>query len=193
MPVDEQLDALAFLGGLEPVAKSSGLGGIALGCALEVLGAGVGRGAAADGPLVGPVAVDVVADAGAAGDGLAVFTPETVIGLGVDEAWFVKYWDWMRKGELTVRVDYGEHEKVVLVQETLNFGGVGVGEESIGKVLDHLQESDSSSVTRPTWTHHGGNPLSRMDGSVKYNGWLPLATSSPEMDTRNGASIQRVT
>lgn len=89
MPVDKELDTLVRLGGLEPVGESSGLGGVTLGLALEVLGARVGRGAAAGGPLVGPVAVDVVADASAARDSLSVLAPETVIGLSVYKTWLV--------------------------------------------------------------------------------------------------------
>ena len=86
VPVDEELDTLAGLCGLEPGGEGGRLGRVAGRGALEVLGAGAGRGAAGDGPLVGPVAVDVVADASAAAGGLAVLTPEAVVGLRVHES-----------------------------------------------------------------------------------------------------------
>ena len=56
------------------------------GTALEGLVTGVGGGTASKFPLVGPVAVDVTADTRVSGDGLTVLAPETVGGLGVDEA-----------------------------------------------------------------------------------------------------------
>lgn len=73
----------------------------------------------------GPVAVDVAADARGARVGLAVLAPETVAGLGVDEA---------------VRVDDGEDVELVLVDEGLD-GGVGavVGQEVVGLVLGDLE------------------------------------------------------
>lgn len=82
----------------------------------------VGGGAAGDGPVGGPVAVDVGADAG--GAGLAVFAPEARGRLGVDEA---------------VGVDYGENVVVVFVDEGFDGGAVGVVvEESVGRVFaDH--------------------------------------------------------
>jgi hypothetical protein len=56
------------------------------GTALEGLVTRVGGGTAGEFPLVGPVAVDVAADTRASGEGLTVLAPETVGGLGVDEA-----------------------------------------------------------------------------------------------------------
>lgn len=63
MVVDEELQALVRLDGLQPGGKSDSLGGISLCLALIVLGAWVGRRAAGDTPLEGPVAVDVAPDA----------------------------------------------------------------------------------------------------------------------------------
>jgi len=56
---------------------------------------------------------------------------------------------------LTIRVDDRKDEKVVLVQETLNLGRVGVGQEIVRKVLDNLfvisiPSSRSLRTTRPT-------------------------------------------
>jgi hypothetical protein len=87
VPVNEELDALVPLGGLEEVGEGGSLGGVALGLALVVVSAGVGRSAARDRPLVRPVAVDVAANAAAARVGLAVLAPEAVVGLSVDETW----------------------------------------------------------------------------------------------------------
>lgn len=44
------------------------------------------RSSACDFPLVRPVAIDVATDTAAGADGLAILAPETVVGLGVDEA-----------------------------------------------------------------------------------------------------------
>jgi len=56
------------------------------GTALEGLVTGVGGGTTGEFPLVGPVAVDVAADTRASGESLTVLAPETVGGLGVNEA-----------------------------------------------------------------------------------------------------------
>lgn len=68
------------------------LGRVAWRDAAVGLPAGVGRGAALGGfgvPFEDPVAVAVGADAGCVEGwaGLAVFAPEAIVGLGVDEAW----------------------------------------------------------------------------------------------------------
>lgn len=54
--------------------------------ALEGLVTRVGRGAASELPLVGPVTVDVTTNTRASGQSLTVLAPKTVGGLGVDEA-----------------------------------------------------------------------------------------------------------
>lgn len=56
------------------------------GTALEGLVTRVGGGTTGEFPLVGPVAVDITADTRASGESLTVLAPETVGGLGVDEA-----------------------------------------------------------------------------------------------------------
>ena len=86
MPVNVQLDALRRLDAGEPGGESGRLEGVALLSTLVVFGARAGRGTARDGPLVGPVTVDIAADAATARVGLAVLAPEAVVGLGVDEA-----------------------------------------------------------------------------------------------------------
>lgn len=99
-----------------------------------------------------------------------------------------------KKRQLTVGVNNREEKEVVLVQETLNFGSVGVGEESIGKVLNHLQTvSFKPSVSvAPSPTDHGRNPLASVNRAVEHNRRLPLATRTPKVDTRDRTSIQRV-
>lgn len=87
MVVNEELETLVRLDGLEPGGKSSSLGGVSLCSALKVLGTWVGRGSAADAPLEGPVAVDVAPHARAAREGLTVLAPHAVIGLAVNEAY----------------------------------------------------------------------------------------------------------
>lgn len=99
VPVDVQPDARAR-GRAEPVDEGREplvLGAAGGGRPRVGLGAGVRGGAARVGrPGVGPVAVDVDADAGLVGGGrrrgLAGLAPEAVRGLGVDEAW----WEWER-------------------------------------------------------------------------------------------------
>lgn len=86
VPVDVQLDAPAGGQSRSEGGQAAHLGRVAGGLALVGLVAGVGGRAARDGPLVGPVAVDVGADAALAGPGLAVLAPETVGCLRVDEA-----------------------------------------------------------------------------------------------------------
>lgn len=86
VPVDVELDTLAVLESLGEGDESLVLGGVAGREALVGLAALVGRGAAGELPLVRPVAVDVGAYARRAGAGLAVLAPETIVGLGVDEA-----------------------------------------------------------------------------------------------------------
>ena len=105
MPINKQLQAL---GGLDLVQRSSeglGLGRVARGSALVVFGAGGSGSAARGGPLDGPVAVDVAADAGGPGVGLAVLAPQAGGGL--------------RKNK-TVRVDDGEDVELVLVDKGLD-------------------------------------------------------------------------
>lgn len=144
MPVDVELDALRGLDGGELVDEGCRLGGVACGGAAEVLGAGAGGGAAGDVPLVGPVAVDVVAETGAAAGGLPVLAPETVVGLGVEEAWWmlVSYSSGLGercRRELTIRVDDWEEVEVVLVDPALGLGiGRVVAHESLGDILHNL-------------------------------------------------------
>ncbi len=87
VPVDVELDAFVGSEGGGEGREGLHLGRVAGGLAFVGLGAGGRGGAAGELPLVGPVAVDVGADAGLTGAGLAVLAPETVVGLGVDEAW----------------------------------------------------------------------------------------------------------
>lgn len=159
--VDEELQALRGLGLGQPGGEGSGLGGVAGRGALEVLGAGVGGGAAGDGPLVGPVAVDVVAEAAAAGGGLAVLAPQAVGGLGVDEA---------------VRVDDGEDVEVVLVDEALDLGVGGVlGQQVVGNVL----------------VGHRADPLAGVNGAVENNGGLGALGAAIDVDARDGVALER--
>jgi hypothetical protein len=85
VPVDVPLDARAAAEGVDVGDEGPVLRGVTLGLAAVGLGARAGGRAGAD-PLVGPVAVHVGADAALAGADLTVLAPETVIGLGVDEA-----------------------------------------------------------------------------------------------------------
>jgi len=78
---------LVDLGGEDAVLWS-----IARSLALVGLGAWARGGAAGYLPFVGPVAVDIAADAGVTADGLTVLAPQTVGGLGVDKA--VRVYDW---------------------------------------------------------------------------------------------------
>lgn len=123
--VNVEDDTLAGSKLVDVVPQAQVLGSITLGDTLVVLGARVGAGTAADGPLVGPVAVDVTAQARVTADGLPVLAPETVVGLREEE---------------TVGVDDWEEVVVVLVDEALNLvvGGV-LGEEVVGEVLDSLK------------------------------------------------------
>jgi hypothetical protein len=97
VPVDVPLDADAGEG-VDVADEGLVLGRVAGGDAAVRLGAGARGGAAGDGPLVGPVAVDVGADAAGAGADLAVLAPETVVGGGVDEAWEMSVGAVTRKG-----------------------------------------------------------------------------------------------
>lgn len=110
-------------------AQAEVLGGVTGGYALVGLGAGARGGAARCGPLVGPVAVDVAAEAAVSGHGLAVLAPEAVAGLGVGEAWGVLVGMRRRRGEgkvlgrvfwLTVWVDDGDDVVVELVDHGLD-------------------------------------------------------------------------
>ena len=74
VPVDVPLDAGLVADPLGMADESLVLNGIAGGLALVVVGAGVG-GRAGAGPLVGPVAVDICADAGTDLANLAVLAP----------------------------------------------------------------------------------------------------------------------
>ena len=106
-------------------SQSFSLGSISCRRALVVFGAGRSAGAAALRPLVVPVAVDVAADAGGGGSGLAVLAPHAVGGLGVDETVWVHDWD---------------DVVVVFVFEGDDVGGGG-GEEGVGGVFDDLGTS----------------------------------------------------
>lgn len=77
--------------------------------ALTLVGlrARVCRCATSSGPLVRPVTVDVTTDAGVTADGLTVLAPQSVRGLGVDEA---------------VRVHDGRDVEVELVHNGLDGG-----------------------------------------------------------------------
>ncbi len=89
MPVNVELNALAVGEGLGEGHECLVFCRVAGGQALVSLVAGVGGGAVGEFPLVWPVAVDICSDTGLAGAGLAVLAPEAVVGLGVDEAWWV--------------------------------------------------------------------------------------------------------
>ena len=97
--VNVQLQTLRVLGLLQKGGEGLGLGGVAGADAAKVVGAGVGRGATGDVPLVRPVAVDVVAEAVAARGGLAVLAPHAVGRLRVLEACCGGVRWWMSKDE----------------------------------------------------------------------------------------------
>ena len=86
MVVNEKLNSLGALELGEESGEVSGLRSVTLSSTLEVLCARVGGGTTGNSPLVGPVSVDVVTEAGAARGRLTVLAPETVVGLSVDEA-----------------------------------------------------------------------------------------------------------
>jgi hypothetical protein len=75
VPVHVELDALRRLGGAEEGSQSSGFRGIKSRTTFVVFCARVCGGTTRDIPLVSPIAVDVVANAGAARGGLAVLAP----------------------------------------------------------------------------------------------------------------------
>lgn len=85
--VDEVLDAVGLLDLLSPLDEGGDLGRVARREAAIRLSARVVGGAARVLPVVRPVAVAVGSNAGRVGTGLAVLSPEAVVGLGVDEAW----------------------------------------------------------------------------------------------------------
>lgn len=85
VPVNVQLQPLGGLDGGKLGNQALGLWSVTGSLSLEVLCARVGRGTAGDGPLVWPVAVDVVAQTAAAGGGLAILAPQAIGGLSVEE------------------------------------------------------------------------------------------------------------
>lgn len=141
-------------------AETKVLGGVAGGLSFVCFCAGVGGGAARDFPFVGPVAVDVAADAGVAADGLTVLAPQTVRRLGVDEA---------------VGVDDRGDVEVELVDERLDGGVRGVLCEQLPcEVLGG----------------HGGDPFSGVYVAVDNDGWFgALSAAAPDMDSGEDSSL----
>jgi hypothetical protein len=89
VPVGVELDAGALGDGEDVVGVDGHLGGVAGGLTPVLQVARVGRRAAGDVPLVGPVAVEVGAYAGGPDAGLPVLAPEAILGVAEDEAWEV--------------------------------------------------------------------------------------------------------
>jgi hypothetical protein len=159
--VDEHLDSVGRSERVEVRRKHLRLWRVALGRSLEVLGTRVRRGASGHVPHERPVAVDVVAEAGAASGRLAVLAPQALRGLGVAEA---------------VRVDDGDDVEVVLVDQRLDgrVGGI-VGQKVPSKVLGH----------------HGRDPFAGVHGAVQDDGGLlALACRAPEVDASDVAALQ---
>lgn len=126
------------------------------------LRARIRRSASCGRPLVGPVAVDVTADARVAADRLAVLAPKAVRSLGVDEA---------------VRVHDGRDVEVELVDYGLD-GGVGrvLRQQRVRDVLGGL----------------GRDPLAGMDVPVEDDGGLgAFATAAPDVDAGEGTPADR--
>lgn len=73
------------------------------------LSARVGGRSIGEFPLVGPVSVDIAADAGVSAHSLSILTPETISSLGIVEA---------------VRIDNGRDVEVKFVDKTL-YGRIG--------------------------------------------------------------------
>jgi hypothetical protein len=175
--VHVELDALARSNAVELGFQGFRLDAIAGRGALVVFGARGGASAAALVPVVGPVAVDVAADAAGGGGGLTVLAPHAVGGLRVGEA---------------VGVDDREDVEVVLVFEAGSCS-VGSGEELVCCVLDDPAElvSPRSSVAFKA-NLHGGDPFSRVDSSVPHNTLLrSLSTATPDVDSLDVTTLSR--
>jgi hypothetical protein len=124
------------------------LRGVTSSTALEGLVTRVGRGTTSQLPLERPVAVDITANTGASRDSLSVLAPETVGGLGVDEAYNREsvqlQCTWLHE-KLTIRVDNGGDVKVVLVDESLDSRvGAVLGQQLVGHVLGSLKQTMSA-------------------------------------------------
>jgi hypothetical protein len=83
--VNVESDTLASSQSVDLSLESLVLGTIACSASLEGLVTRVGGSTTGELPLVGPVAVDVSANARVSGNSLTVLAPETVGGLGVNE------------------------------------------------------------------------------------------------------------
>lgn len=125
MPVDEQLNALLIADLADEDVETSVLRRIARYYTLVSLRARVWRGStwvSIPGRL--PVAVDVSTETClvwcVCRRWLTVLTPQTLIGLGVDEAlvYQLRYCR-MNVARLTIRVDEGEDVKIVVIEECL--------------------------------------------------------------------------
>lgn len=94
-------------------------------------------------------------------------------------------------GLLAIRVDDWEEVEVVFVQERLHLSRVGIGQHVVGEVLNDLVPV-STDYALPyrlnAATHHGGDPLARVDGTVEDNSGLALARVAPEVNASDGAA-----
>jgi hypothetical protein len=110
-------------------------------------------------PFEDPVAVAVGAEAGCVEGwaGLAVFAPEAVVGLGVDEAWVGVGLAWLEAvggcagiDLLTVGVVEGDEVEVVVVEEGcyIAFTGLVAVDELVCEVFDYLGMSVARLIDR---------------------------------------------
>jgi len=129
--VHVELDALAGCYAVELGFENFGLDAVAGGGAFVVLRAGRCAGAAAEVPLVGPVPVDIAADAAGGWCGLTVLAPHAVGCLSVCEA---------------IWVDNREDVKVVFVLVASN-RGIGRGEDLVRSILN---DPATKSILSPT-------------------------------------------
>lgn len=142
VPVNIELDARVLGKGPHVVDQDSIFGRVACCLSTVCLVTGAGGRAAGDIPLVGPVAVDVGADAGLATASLAVLAPETVVAGGVDETWTSQSCSWGRNSRwLTIGVDDGEHIDVVVVECLADSGIILLVsiDDLVGQVFNRLK------------------------------------------------------
>lgn len=136
MNVEVQTNTSRAFQRLDLSHKTAVLRGVASSLALVCLCARVGARTVREFPLVGPVAIDVGANAAVSAEGLAILAPKTVSGLRVDET--VGVHDW--------------HDVEVKVVNN----GLDVGIQCVLR----------KQLPREVLSSHCGDPLARMNGTV---------------------------